>query len=541
MANAVCELASIVGDGQRSDEAELLLLRALALYEATNDRLGAARATAELAELAASSGRQALAAHLFEDALDRFRSIGDDQGSANVLDSLGQLAFLAGSVEEAESQLQQARRLHVRIGDPLGIANTTRNLGRAAIHAGRRSDAEDLLLEASTLYTALGVDLGNANVARDLGLLAFQAIEADAARAYLSRAADLFERVGNTRDEVWALSRVAVVELYFCTDPISALEPARRAIARLERLRGSLRSLVTRSETGERWEEVYEIAIRALLAAGAVDPAQRPTFEREALATACLYQGRLLHEELVTARRLPAGDPWAYLEPDEAAQAAAVEARLDAAQAAYDELLDRTRRLLAEHGVSPQDIDRAARTEIATHPETAALLDAMSERRRLLERALLRASTDREPVLPVIELAAVEATLRAQGATLVDLVWGFGLHVGFVLGPQGTLAVHDFDADPGAVAAIEDARTRLATLLATDPPDPDPDAFAELTTVLAERLWRPLVGPLGVSPIRLVIAPAFGAVPFAALQRAIGGGPLRILPGPALLVREKAA
>jgi len=541
-ANTSLEIGVLARHCDRLDEAEVMIRDALARYEAIDEPLGAALATRELGTLALSRDRHDEAETLLRDALARSTRIEDMLGAANAIGELGTVVLACGRLEEAEVLLRDALARSSAVDDGLGIANPTYELGKLARLRGRYDEASSLLRDSLAQYETLASDLGAANAIHELGRLELRLGHDRPAIRLLGEAATRYGAI-DSPNEAGALSSLA--EALLDTGlPIAALEYARRAVARIERLRGSLKSMVTRWETGESWERTYQIAIRCFLAAAEVAAADQAAMQREAFETACLYQGRLLHEELASGKRQPVGDPWTYLEPAEVAEFAEVEASLDAAQAAYDEQLRRTTQSLARRGATREEIERGARRELVGGPEVAVLMAATTRRRRLLERALLRASAGREPVQPRFSFDEIKTGLTTDKASMVDLLWSPGLRVGFVLDPGGDLRVLDFDAQAdGAVDAIEAAVAALATaLVSISRGRPvDPGAWREISTVLVRRLWEPLVAPLAGRPVRLVPAAALGAVPFAALQSSVSGGLLRILPGPALLNRPRPA
>jgi tetratricopeptide (TPR) repeat protein len=112
-----------------SDSSEALYTEALALCQATGDRIGTADALHGLGIAANARGDRARHRALMEESLVIYRELVFNMGIASSLQELGHAARIAGDFARSRDLFEQSLVIHRATGDQRGIARMLNNLG----------------------------------------------------------------------------------------------------------------------------------------------------------------------------------------------------------------------------------------------------------------------------------------------------------------------------------------------------------------------------------------------------------------------------
>lgn len=189
-------LAKALVGCSRLDDAETALRSAVALADASNDRLGVVRATYEQARLFAQRGNQHAAAAALEAGRSLVDSIGDDRLLLSWLSALGKLLRRLRRHAEAEPVLIRALTLaqvRKQTAEQLSLRD---QLARCRAHLGDGAGAEKLHWEQIAQCGA-GDDRERWTAQYRLGVLLVQRRAAGEAVLHLREALTGFSRPGN--------------------------------------------------------------------------------------------------------------------------------------------------------------------------------------------------------------------------------------------------------------------------------------------------------------------------------------------------------
>jgi tetratricopeptide (TPR) repeat protein len=178
----------------RTEEAERVLDRALALFTELGDTAGTALVQRDRAWVDQVRGDDAAAARGYRAALAGFESVGDPVGRAHVLGRLADTELAAGAPERARELLEQALELVRDIGNARVELQTLFRLGTVALAQGRLDEAEAVLaplLERVRLRRDL---VGEARVLQQLAAVRVRAGAPGDAVELLERAVEVRER-----------------------------------------------------------------------------------------------------------------------------------------------------------------------------------------------------------------------------------------------------------------------------------------------------------------------------------------------------------
>jgi hypothetical protein len=438
-----------------------------------------------------------------------------------------ELATVTGWIEEAERLGLQAIEIYDRLPYPQGVAKGRLFLATLALASGDLAEANHLNTEALAGYEKVGYVRGIASCL----LLAVRLALA------LGRTQDAVRLLQETRTrfaelhdpmEAWCLHLLADLATDIPDHELAASLSA-EGVAVLERVRSSLRSELARIAHGERWEPMYEAAIRHALDAD---------LEEQAFELACRYLGRLVYEEQLGAAE-PSEALRSYLAGERLAEWDRLSGERERTRSAYERVLaaalERAKANPTPGESGDDDPELAAQAAAATDPTSIAWLVADAAWWSLYEEVRVEIGSRRAPEIAPFDLPSLEAAVGRRGVALVLLLWRRNLALGFVLAPSGKLSLHRYDDDD--VAAIDEAVTAWRTDAGRSPAERNvvgEAVFAEHLEQLEVRLWAPLEPAIGGRPVRLVPDAALGSVPFAAITRSA----LRILPGAGLLLTE---
>lgn len=185
------------------------LARALAAYEATGDRLGAASTRSSLAAMAADAGRWAEAREQAAQAVSEASGDARVERACRIIS--GNLAWQSGALEDAVAAYRDA--LAIPSADAFEEAVLLGNLGLLAVERGRHGDAEPLLTRALAAARAAGSRRPEAKILATLGILFLDVARLDEAEACLEEAFEIHGGVGDRRQQALNLRQLGCVSL----------------------------------------------------------------------------------------------------------------------------------------------------------------------------------------------------------------------------------------------------------------------------------------------------------------------------------------
>lgn len=246
-------------------------------------------------------GRAAEAVHS-ERALEIYRRRGDPDREAAVLNNLGMFAYYEGRWDDAVALYRHGARASTSAGNINSVAFGDVNMGEVRSDQGRTEEARARLERALEIWRGTGHQLGVAYAIALLGRLEARSGNADEALALLADALARYRELRLSADALWTEALIAEA-LVFVGRWQAALGEAQRLLdvagagrlgPLLHRVRGvalgglggaeeardTLRTALAQArERGDELEVV--LALDALLAAGAAEPAERR--ERDAV------------------------------------------------------------------------------------------------------------------------------------------------------------------------------------------------------------------------------------------------------------------
>lgn len=179
----------------RRKEAEQQYLRALPIFQQSEDRQNEANTLQSLGDLYMHTSRLTEAEQQYLHALPLYRQLHERQGEANTFQSLADLYVRSGRLKEAEQQYLNALPLFRQTKDRLGEANTLRALGDFCIRTARLQEAEQHLLDALSVYEQIEVQQGEANTIQALGDLCVRTSRLPEAEERYLRALTIYKRI----------------------------------------------------------------------------------------------------------------------------------------------------------------------------------------------------------------------------------------------------------------------------------------------------------------------------------------------------------
>jgi predicted ATPase/class 3 adenylate cyclase len=184
--------------------------RAIALWQAANDRLGQARALENLGIIALHDrGEVARARELHERALTFYRAIGDRQGIGSSLKNLGDVALAEEAFANARKLYGQALVISRELSDTRGIAAGLTSLGVLAFLDGESTHAISLYEESLPLWRALDDVPGLALVLGNLGEALDHAGDSRRARLHYEESLRLSQELGDQQGIAFSRTHLA--------------------------------------------------------------------------------------------------------------------------------------------------------------------------------------------------------------------------------------------------------------------------------------------------------------------------------------------
>jgi predicted ATPase len=219
-------MAEAQGDLER---AQALQEEVLALYQASRDMDGEARALTELGEMARKRGALDTARSRLRAALDVWRRAGDAAGTAGALIGLGFVRQLTGDFAGAEQDYQEGLRLFETVHDESGEAYTLNHLGLLAMATGDLPKAIERFEASLSRWRSLGNQQMIAADLHNLGEAHHLSGSLDGAERLYREGLALFEALGDSNGRGFALCQLGLLALD-CNRPIEARDLLRESL-----------------------------------------------------------------------------------------------------------------------------------------------------------------------------------------------------------------------------------------------------------------------------------------------------------------------
>lgn len=183
---------------KRSDQAIPPLRRAIAGFQATDNRHGLGLAFRHLMTLYRLRGELAAARRYGAEARDLLRAVGDPIGEASTLGRLALVESEAGEAARASELVDETLALVRDVGYQRGVAQALHVSGTVYTQAGEYDRARKVLLDVLAIVHELDDVVGVPHVLLSLGKTEWLAGRPRAAGRHLRRSAELAERLGLT-------------------------------------------------------------------------------------------------------------------------------------------------------------------------------------------------------------------------------------------------------------------------------------------------------------------------------------------------------
>lgn len=200
MAMALTELGGIARQWARWDEAEHHLTRSLALREELGDRRGMALTLDKLGDVAQALGHWDDAEDRYRKALDAMAELGDLDGRGRAYHHLGMVAIRRMRFDVAAQWFHQALEIAEQLNDRRARAAAYHQLGMVAQVRGQFDAAEQWYHQSFELKQQLGDRPGTATYYQALATLAMQRKQLDNVVSHMRQAVTIWEEQGDQRN-----------------------------------------------------------------------------------------------------------------------------------------------------------------------------------------------------------------------------------------------------------------------------------------------------------------------------------------------------
>ena len=188
----------VQGEAARALDA---LQRALAVYQAADDRAGVMATLNSIAIAEYGTGRYADASAHFDEAIRLARETGRRKSEARYLGNIGQLAIALGDLRKAQSYLVRALSLNREIDNPDSEAINLGNLGVVATKRGDFETAHDFFVQALAIANEVNDTMLVCDLQAYWGLLAVHQGDFAAAMQRCVEALPLARELGSPMHE----------------------------------------------------------------------------------------------------------------------------------------------------------------------------------------------------------------------------------------------------------------------------------------------------------------------------------------------------
>ena len=214
----------------RSAEAEVSASRALEIFRAEQEGIGASRALNILGNIASTQADFPTARRYFDESLAIAQRLGNAEGIATILNNLGYLAFNQGDYATALEHHLQALGLREEIGSQEGIAMSLHNIGNVHLVTGGTSTALEFYLRSLAIRQQIGDRFGEAMSLNNIGTIYTDLGEFGEALEYHLRGLAIREEIEDLSGMGSSLHNISNI-YYDLDDYRQALEYALRALA----------------------------------------------------------------------------------------------------------------------------------------------------------------------------------------------------------------------------------------------------------------------------------------------------------------------
>ncbi len=212
-ADALNDLAAIVWQLGRQDDAWSMGMEALTIYRARQDRRSEAGALYNLGIAADGQGHHVKAVASFQQAIEVFRALGDRVNESRVITDLGMAFMGLGNQWEGLKLLNQSLSIQNAAGDVLNMGRTYECLGEAARKDKRPAQAIQYLEKAMLYHEKVMNRSGEGRVLAALSTLYHEAGEYEKAMDSGHEAITVFSEQGDYRSVAGIQFRFAEFQL----------------------------------------------------------------------------------------------------------------------------------------------------------------------------------------------------------------------------------------------------------------------------------------------------------------------------------------
>ncbi|MBS1562123.1 MAG: tetratricopeptide repeat protein [Bacteroidetes bacterium] len=171
--------------------------RALALYEELGDPVGVVRTTINIGNVHVESGGYALALEHYHRALEQYERLGNRSGVAGASSNIGGVHFRTGNSPLALECYHRALALFEDLGERVGMADAIGGIGNVHYRTGNTALALENYERALALYNELDVRNGVAHMTNNIGGLHRNTGNYALALEHYRRAHTIYEELGN--------------------------------------------------------------------------------------------------------------------------------------------------------------------------------------------------------------------------------------------------------------------------------------------------------------------------------------------------------
>lgn len=255
----------------RFDDARRALEQALSINRRTKSEVGIAMGLYNLSNVMASTGNRERAIELREEALGYADRIGERRGQSLILTSLGAAQLEIGNKKAARPYLVRALALGRELRLPYQEIVAHLSLGELSLAEGNAGEAEVSLRAALSLSDSLRFGRQRGSARAKLARAATARGDRNTALRWANEALSIADSLGDPEGQFEALQSLgAVRESHSSGDAATVYL---RAIDLLESSRGRLALGDLRIGVAEPWANVYEGAVRTLVASGRFEDA----------------------------------------------------------------------------------------------------------------------------------------------------------------------------------------------------------------------------------------------------------------------------
>ncbi|MBM3418185.1 MAG: tetratricopeptide repeat protein [Bacteroidetes bacterium] len=197
----------------RTQEAEILYLESLHMFQTLENKTGVADCNNSLANLYEMQGKIDEAEKLYLDSITIYDQLKDSNGKATALLNLGDFYLDLGKLKKAEELIQESLEINYKNGLKRGIALSLSKLAALARKQGKSEDAEELYLKALDIRKELGDIKGISGSLLSLGVLYSDMGMYEESKKYYRESMELKRSIGDLRGVSALLNNMSIVHL----------------------------------------------------------------------------------------------------------------------------------------------------------------------------------------------------------------------------------------------------------------------------------------------------------------------------------------